>query len=46
MALYIFWKIEVFKIDKTTSKSLNEEEQGLSENEETEAIERVILLLL
>ena len=39
----IFLKIEVFfKINKTASKKLIEEENGLSKNEEFEAFEKVI----
>ena len=46
--LCIFWQTElvVFKINKTTSKYLNEQEHWQSENEEFEAFETVVFLLL
>ena len=46
--LYIFERLKfvVFKIDKTETKNLNEEEHGQSKNEDFEAFKRVILLLL
>ena len=46
ITLYIFWKIEVcivFKIDKTVSKNLNEEEHEQSEKAEVEAFKRAII---
>ena len=45
-ALYERLKLVDFKIFKTVSKNLNEEDQRQSENEEFQAIKRVILFLV
>ena len=45
-ALYERLNLVDFKIFKTVSKNLNEEEQRQSENEEFQAIKRVILFLV